>query len=219
MSVIKICGLTRTEDAAAAEAAGATFGGVILAPGSPRTVAADRVEEIFGETGLLRCGVFVNEEYASLLRLIDDLALNVVQLHGDEEPELAASIREETGVETWKALRPRSAAEFIAELRRYSGYVDGLLVDSWSPQARGGTGTRFPWEIVVMNRHLVPDGVRLIIAGGLTPTNVGILLHQIVPDVLDVSSGVEVRPGIKDHVLINEFVRAARAARTRESVG
>lgn len=213
MAAIKICGLTRPEDARAAELAGAFFGGVILASGSPRRVDPDAVQEIFGETSLVRCGVFVNQEPERLFTLVDKLSLHVVQLHGDETPEVAARLRLETGVETWKAIRPREGEEFSAELDRFADVVDGILLDGWSAAARGGTGVRFPWHAVAEYRHRVPSGVRLGVAGGLSPKNVGEVMAILAPDLVDVSSGVESAPGIKDENLIREFADAVRAAR------
>jgi phosphoribosylanthranilate isomerase len=216
---VKICGLTRNADAREAQAAGARYGGVILAPGSPRSVAEDRVEEIFASTRLARCGVFVNEDPQRVLALAGRLHLDVVQLHGDEDPETVRSIRRNSGAEVWKAVRPRTAAEFASAVRAFAHIVDGLLLDGWSATARGGTGARFPWQEVAAVRDHLPAGVRLIVAGGLNPANVVNAVALLRPHVVDVSSGVESSPGIKDPASIHRFAGAARGAQSRQGVG
>ncbi len=216
MADIKICGLTRLEDARAAEAAGATYGGVILADGSPRRVHAAEVVRIFDGVALHRCGVFVNADFATISAAFDEMALEVVQLHGDEGPEFARRLREELGVETWKALRPRSGEEFAREMEQFAGEVDGVLLDGWSKTARGGTGTPFPWADVASRRNELPDDLRFVAAGGLGPANVAEMMELLSPDVVDVSSGVERAPGLKDHTLIHEFAAAVRSATARK---
>lgn len=207
----KICGLTRHEDAAVAEAAGATFGGVILAPDSPRSLDVESARAVFQGTSLLRCGVFVNKPMDLLLEVADEVELNVLQLHGDEEPTYVARARKESGLEVWKAVRPRSADEFIGAVERYAESVDGLLLDGWSAAGRGGTGSRFPWEEVASQRDVLPSGVKLIVAGGLNPNNVAKIISVLGPDVVDVSSGVEAERGLKDERLVRSFAEAVAA--------
>ncbi|MEX2571272.1 MAG: phosphoribosylanthranilate isomerase [Gemmatimonadota bacterium] len=208
MVQVKICGLTRRQDVVAAESAGAAFGGVILAPGSPRTVAPSHVAEIFRGSSLDRCGVFVDESRDRILELVSELALSVVQLHGDEPPEWAAELRASSGVTVWKAIRPRSGEEFVAAAQSYGGAVDGLLLDGWSAAGRGGTGARFPWSAIAPHRMALAD-LALIAAGGLTPRNVAEAVARLTPEVVDVSSGVERAPGIKDERLIRSFITTA----------
>jgi phosphoribosylanthranilate isomerase len=210
---IKICGLTRPEDALAAADAGATYGGVILAPNSPRTVLPVSVPEIFGDTALLRCGVFVDEEPARIAELAAELCLDVVQLHGDETLEFLAELRRAFTGEIWKAVRPRSGQEFAWSAGRFSGAADGLMLDGWSPAARGGTGTQFPWRDVAVYRDRLDPRRRLIVAGGLTPENVTQVTAILSPDVVDVSSGVESSPGIKNHEAIRRFAAAVHGER------
>src|SRR5690349_14737614 len=132
MAEIKICGLTRPEDARAAAAAGATYGGVILAEGSPRRVDTTDVVRIFEGLALRRCGVFVNADFDMISAAADTMGLDVVQLHGDEGPELPRRLRAEMGIEVWKALRPRSGDEFVEGLEEFAADVDGVLLDGWS---------------------------------------------------------------------------------------
>jgi phosphoribosylanthranilate isomerase len=212
----KICGLTRPEDARSAELAGARYGGVILAPGGPRTVDAAQAAAVFADRGLCRCGVFVNESPDRLHALAAYLRLDVVQLHGDEPPEVARSLREGGRVEVWKAVRPRSGDEFLEAVRSYGGVVDALLLDGWSAAARGGTGARFPWHEVARHRSAMPAGSRLVVAGGLNPGNVSEIIRILAPDVVDVSSGVEHAPGVKDPDAIRSFAAVVAAASKEE---
>lgn len=212
MADIKFCGLTRPEDARAAQAAGAIFGGVILAEGSPRRVQAEDVVRIFEGLPLRRCGVFVNSDFETIAAAVDAMALDVVQLHGDEDPQLPRRLRAELGIEVWKALWPRTGEEFVAGLERFADAVDGVLLDGWSKSARGGTGTPFPWEEIARFRDRVPETLRFVVAGGLTPANVAQAMALLDPDAVDVSSGVESSPGRKDPHLIDEFAGAVRSA-------
>jgi phosphoribosylanthranilate isomerase len=218
MPEVKICGLTRAADAAAAERAGATYGGVIFAPESPRRLDESRAAEVFADSGLVRCGVFVNESEARIAAAVDRIGLGVVQLHGEEIPEFAAIVRSTMGVEVWKALRIRNADDFEEGASRYEGSVDGLLLDGWSEQGRGGTGSRFPWQEVAERRRRLGFGTKLIAAGGLRPENVGELVELLDPEVVDVSSGVETAPGLKGEELIMRFVAAAKSAVARKGV-
>lgn len=214
---IKICGLTRAEDARAAELAGARFGGVVLAPGGRRTVSIERAADVFRGSSLLRCGVFVDARIGDLAGAIDALELHVAQLHGDETPEFARAVRS-GGVAVWKAVRPRSGADFVREVERFTGSVDGLLLDGWSPLAPGGTGRPFPWREVEPHRHMLDSSVRLIVAGGLNAANVAEAISILRPDVVDVSSGVETSPGIKDPTSIGEFAAVVRGVQVIEGV-
>lgn len=207
--LVKICGLMRRGDAIAAAEAGATYGGVILAPGRSRSMDLAGAADLFQNVSLRRVGVFVDEEPERVRRAIDRVGLDVVQLHGDELPEAAAALRKPGGPTIWKALRPRSADEFLEGVARFTGAVDGILLDGWSADAHGGTGASFSWEGVAPHLSAVPDDVDLIVAGGLTPGNVARAAGLLRPRVVDVSSGVESRVGEKDHRLIRAFVNAA----------
>ncbi|MDR0788456.1 MAG: phosphoribosylanthranilate isomerase [Gemmatimonadota bacterium] len=211
MTVMKFCGLTRSVDARVAEEAGAGYGGVILAPGGLRTVDPGTVTEIFSASALRRVGVFVNEPPARVAALAREIPLNVVQLHGEESPAEVAALRRELGrhgIAVWKAIRPRSGKEFLTESNRYAGSVDGLVMDGWSPRAHGGTGATFPWHEVAAHRATLPADLHIIVAGGLTPANVAEVISILHPDVVDVSSGVELSPGVKDPEKIRAFALA-----------
>lgn len=206
---VKICGLTRAEDAALAAAAGAAFGGVILAPGGKRSRTPAEAAALFAGLPLRRVGVFVDAGADELRRAADAAGLHVLQLHGDEDPSLLLSLRAEGRWRLWKAVRPRSGAEFLAALDRYAPVVDALLLDGYSPTAHGGTGARFPWEEVAKHRAALPAGIGLAVAGGLSPANVARAVAMLRPDVVDVSSGVESAPGIKEPGAVRAFVAAA----------
>jgi phosphoribosylanthranilate isomerase len=206
---VKVCGLTRHEDAAAAVDAGARYLGVILAPGGRRTVAPGDGAVIFADLPVQRVGVFVDAPVDELRRAAEAARLDVLQLHGDEPPELAAALRDE-GFTVWKALRPRSGDELAAGLVLYAGAVDAILLDGWSAEARGGTGASFPWREVAERLAEMPAETMLVAAGGLRPDNVAEAASILRPQVVDVSSGVERAPGVKDHDAVRAFVAAVR---------
>lgn len=209
---VKICGLMRRPDAELALASGAHYGGVILAPGGRRAVTPEAAAALFDGLTLRRVGVFVGAEASALRRAAGVAKLHVLQLHGSESPAFAEELRAEGRWEVWKAIRPRSAAEFIAEAERYAGSVDGILLDGWSAEAPGGTGSSFPWKAVAEHRDRLPAELRLIVAGGLTAANVETAIALLRPSVVDVSSGVETAPGRKDSKAVPAFVCAVREA-------
>ncbi|HET6765464.1 MAG TPA: phosphoribosylanthranilate isomerase [Longimicrobiaceae bacterium] len=210
MVEVKICGLTRRGDAEEAVAAGAAYLGVILAPGGKRTISPARAAEVTGGLGARRVGVFVNAGADEAMRAGQTAGLDVLQLHGAEVPETAARLRD-AGWTVWKAVHPRDAAEFERAVRTWDGAVDALLLDGWSPDAPGGTGARFPWTEIAAVRDSLRGATRLVAAGGLRPENVGRAVHLLRPHVVDVSSGVESAPGVKDAAAIHAFVAAARS--------
>jgi phosphoribosylanthranilate isomerase len=210
MTEVKVCGLMRHEDAAVAADAGARWLGVILAPGFRRSVTADDARVIFQSLPARRVGVFVDSDELLLLSVAESAGVDVLQLHGDESPELAARMRA-AGWEVWKAVRARDADDFSAAVARYAGSVDALLVDGYTPDTHGGAGVRFDWQAVAARRGELPDGMRLIAAGGLRPDNVAEAVRILRPHAVDVSSGVESAPGRKDPQAVREFVRAVHS--------
>ena len=206
---VKVCGLTRLQDAEVAVEAGAAYLGAILAPGYRRSVTASAAGVIFRGFQAQAVGVFVDEDEDSLLLAAESAGLHVVQLHGNEPPQMADRVRS-AGYGVWKAVRVRDAEDVSAALRRYAGSVDALLLDGYDPAAAGGTGTRFDWGAIAARRAEWPDGLRLIAAGGLRPENVAQAACVLRPHAVDVSSGVEQAPGIKDPAAVRAFVRAVR---------
>lgn len=211
MTGVKICGLSRPSDALEADALGANYLGVILAPGGRRSLSSSVAARVLEGTAARRVGVFVDAPRSELRRTASEVGLDVLQLHGAEAPDLLRSLREVGGWELWKVLRPRSASEFVAGVEAYGEVVDAILVDGYSPEASGGVGARFPWEEVAKHRALIPEGVRLVVAGGLRPDNVARAIRLLQPDVVDVSSGVEDAPGCKSSEALHGFFASVHA--------
>lgn len=210
---VKICGLCRAEDAALAAAVGATHVGVVLAHGSPREQTLEGAAEILSSAGRAkRVGVFVDAVPEAVLLAAEALALDVLQLHGGESPDLVADLSGAGPWTVWKGVRPRNASELDEVLQRYGPGSDGLLVDGFSTAGAGGVGARFPWEALEAVRSRVPPGLLLGIAGGLRPDTVAEAVRRLSPDLVDVSSGVEAELCRKDPAKVSAFVEAALAA-------
>ena len=200
---IKICGVTRSEDALCALDAGADMIGFIFVPGSKRLIspeAAGRIIEGLPHD-VLPVGVFVNASRTTVLETIRISGIRAVQLHGDEPPPDAEGLP----VRVFKAHRVKSELD-PAALLRYR--VDAHVLDTYVSGAHGGTGQVFDWRFARSAARAMP----VILGGGLTPENVADAITIVNPAAVDVSSGVEVMPGIKDHHKIRLFVRAARRA-------
>jgi phosphoribosylanthranilate isomerase len=200
--IVKICGVTTAEDAAMAVAAGADAIGVNLWPGSKRYVAPDAARALLDSvpSAVLKVGVFVDASAAEVARRIDELGLDRAQLHGGET---ATDFTALDPARIVRAVRVRDAASLAAAggwnpaLWLYDAFVDGF----------GGGGMRAPWPVIA--RHARRP---FLLAGGLTADNVGAAIAATRPDGVDVASGVEVRPGLKDPAKVAAFVAAARAA-------
>jgi phosphoribosylanthranilate isomerase len=207
---VKICGLTRRGDAELAAAAGADFLGVVLVPNTPRFRTPGEARALFAGTNVPSVIVMANQELSEILETAETVEPAVIQLHGEEPPEWVATIREEGPWDVWKALRVRGRTDVEEGFRRYGSVVDGLLLDGWHARKRGGSGVAFPWHEVAGVESAVEEEVLLAVAGGLTPENVGEAVTWLCPDVVDVSSGVESRPGIKDRHRMEAFIRNVR---------
>ncbi len=208
---VKICGLTSARDARMAREAGADLVGAVLVPESPRAVGAERAREIADAAGRPLVLVVADRGLEELVHLAAQSGAAALQLHGSESPEFVRRLRERTGLELWKAVRVRSREEFDSALEQWSVEVELILLDGWSARALGGTGTRFPWELLEARRDAVRPGTRIGVAGGLGPENVGDAVSRMSPDLVDVSSGVESRPGVKDPERLRAFIEAARS--------
>ena len=201
--MIKICGLTRREDAEAAVRHGATAVGFVFWPGSARRVAPDVAAAIVRvlPPDVVKVGVFVDESPDVMRQVAIEVGLSAIQLHGEEPASCAA----ELGCQVIKAM---SAEQAITT----SWPPDALiLLDAVDPVARGGTGTRIDWTAA----RAVARRRRVVLAGGLTPENVGEAVATVRPFGVDVSSGVERTPGVKDDDKIRRFIAEARAAFVR----
>ena len=209
---VKICGITRPADAVAAADAGADAIGLVFAK-SPRQVDVGRAQQIIAALPpwIARVGVFVNSKAGAIARAAEMLGLTEVQLHGDESP---AKLKALSAIRVIKALRVRDRT-FIEEVVRWSDAgVAGILLDAFSPQARGGGGKRFDWDLVVQAQKSggLDGAPPIILAGGLTVQNVRAAVRTVRPWGVDVSTGVESAPGIKSPELIERFIAAAQSA-------
>jgi len=202
----KICGITRLEDARAAVAAGAWAVGLIFWPGSQRPVPRDEAAAVGAELRRRAeiCGVFVNATLDHVAEIADEAHLTIVQLHGDEGPAYCSEVARRTGCRVVKAVQIRSGAD-VRGLRAF--HTDFHLLDAWAPDRRGGTGVPFDWDLA----RARAGGVPAILSGGLRPENVAEAIARARPYAVDVSSGVESAPGIKDHARIEELARAVGA--------
>lgn len=203
---IKICGITRTTDAVVAAEAGADAIGLVFAR-SPRQVTIRQAGQIVAALPPLvsAVGVFVNARLATVVRTVAQVGLSAVQLHGDESPDFVYRLG---GIRVIKALwvRDRAFVDQFAAFR--DAGVCGILLDAYSPKARGGSGRRFDWDLVSGLRQTgaLNDAPPLILAGGLTPQNVRAGIRRVRPWGVDVSTGVEDEPGIKSPEKIARFV-------------
>lgn len=207
---VKICGLTRPMDGEEAGRAGADLVGCVLVPSSPRAVDAVRAGEIGAAAGLPLVLVVADLTPERAAEAATVAGASVLQLHGDEDPSQLEELRRLGPWSIWKGVRIRDVAAASEAFLRWGGLADGVLLDGWAPGALGGTGVSFPWEEVGALRPAMPSGTVLIAAGGLTPENVERAVALLEPDVVDVSSGVESAPGVKDHRRLREFVVQAR---------
>ena len=161
--------------------------------------------------------VTVNEPAARLAQIARTAGAAVLQLHGEESPEVLRILRDAGDWKLWKALRVRTADEVLEALARYGDVADAILLDGWHPEHRGGSGSRFPWDVVSPLRGEFPEATELVAAGGLTPSNVAEAVRALRPDVVDVSSGVEMEKGRKDAGRMRTFIENAKRAMQEES--
>jgi phosphoribosylanthranilate isomerase len=204
---IKFCGVARLEDAERAVELGAWAVGMVLWPGSPRACRPD-VAAAVGAALHRRAevaGVFVNAHLDEVVAAADANALTLVQLHGDEGPSFCAEVARRTGAKVIKAARVRAAAD-VQALRAF--HTDFHLLDAYAAGVPGGTGETFAWELA--RSH--PRDRPLILSGGLSPDNVGAAIDALAPFAIDVASGVEREPGVKDHAKMAAFAEAVRAS-------
>jgi len=200
---VKICGITNCEDALGVCEAGADAVGFIFWQGSKRYVDPEEAGRIVKALPpfVTTVGVFVNAGHDRLAEIVNMVGLDVVQLHGDESPDFCAAVERPV----IKAFRV-AGDEVVSELSRYN--VSACLLDTYRKGVPGGTGETFEWEIAkAAARH-----GRVILAGGLTPENVGDAVCQVVPYGVDVSGGVEQSRGKKDMAMVRRFIESARGA-------
>lgn len=209
MTKVKICGLTRVEDATLAVQEGAWALGMIMWPGSPRHCDPQRAADITDacRRGAEIAGVFVDQPLDEVVNLTNEIGLSIVQLHGDEGQRFCNAVAQRTGAKVCKSFRVRDRS-VLAEMGKFYN-VDYHLLDSYKAGVPGGTGQVFDWSF--LESHPRRGNAPLILSGGLNPSNVAESIERVLPYAVDVSSGVESEPGIKDHALVREFFAAVRS--------
>jgi phosphoribosylanthranilate isomerase len=227
---VKFCGLTRPEDVHEAARLGVSYIGAIMTE-SPRRVSPETAQALFSVlagTSVRRVGVFGDEPVDEIIRKARTAGVDVVQLHGAMGVDAAVPdlLKSELGVELWRVIRvgpdgssaqwgqtPLSGDSTSKGSDPISGSLegtDGVLLDTLAQGTLGGTGVRFPWGKVIADVRSLRHATKVILAGGLQPENVREAIDLLAPDVVDVSSGVESQPGIKDHARMAAFIDAVR---------
>ncbi len=205
---IKMCGLTRDKDIEAGIKAGLDALGFIFYDKSPRNVTPDFVRSVVNRIGpFTDCiGVFVNREREEVEEIIEYCGLSHAQLHGSEDPKYCERVERFASpcrvIKAFRVSEDSSKEDFLP----YANFIHGYLLDTYSKGIAGGTGSTFDWSII---QHLQLQRP-MILAGGLAPENVEDALQHVQPFGLDVNSGVEIEPGIKDHGKLFDFVRKVR---------
>jgi len=199
---VKICGLTREEDAVFAAEQGADFLGMIFVPDSPRCIDVERAKSIRDAVGgrAKLVGVFHDQPMSEIREMAQRAGLDFVQLHGHETDADIVEI----GVPAFKTV---SVGETLPDTKSYP-HAEWILFDNRDHRGRGGTGQRFDWSLLALYERQKP----FLLAGGITPDNAGAAISLVRPDALDIASGVESAPGIKDHAKIEKLMERVRRA-------
>ncbi|MCP5100132.1 MAG: phosphoribosylanthranilate isomerase [Chloroflexi bacterium] len=224
---VKICGLTNLEDVLVAKEAGADYLGFIFYPPSKRSVEVQAAQEIVARLRSepdcpILVGVFVNETAVHMATILDTVNLDLAQLSGEEVPKLVGDKGSAIYGRSYKAIRPSSFAEAEADAEWFMPpennqqstinsqpiTVPSLLIDTYHPTLRGGTGETGDWEMSARLAEKIPG---LMLAGGLNTENVAEAVRVIRPFAVDVASGVEASPGKKDHDLVRTFIKNAKS--------
>ncbi len=219
---IKICGITREDDARVTAQAGADAVGLNFYAKSPRFVELDQARRIVAAlpTSVTKVGVFVNAPPDEVASTFDELGLDYVQLHGDEPAEMLADLGSRPVIRAFRfgpaEMEPVNC--FLDQCRQIGCLPAAVLIDAFQPGQYGGTGQVADWHAVA-GWHQQKTGVCLILAGGLTPSNVTQAIAAARPMAVDTASGVEWSPGQKDEGLVREFVIAAQAALAKLTAG
>jgi phosphoribosylanthranilate isomerase len=206
---IKFCGLTRPQDVAAAAKAGARYVGFVFFPKSPRHVTLDqaRALALAVPPGVAKVALSVDADDAALGALLDRVPIDILQLHGHESPARVAEVRARFGLPVMKALGLAEAGD-LAQIDDYAGVADQLLIDAKPPRGAdlpGGNGLAFDWRLLAGRRYWRKPWM---LAGGLTAGNVAEAVRLTGARQVDVSSGVEGAPGVKDAGLMAQFAAA-----------
>jgi phosphoribosylanthranilate isomerase len=213
LAKVKFCGMTRPQDAALAAEIGVSYVGVVFADGPRRvTPMQGRVILDAAGPGVKRVGVFGTNAPEEIARGSEEARLDVVQLHADPTIDDVRAARKKFGGEVWAAIRlagthisPESELLFTA--------ADAIVLDARSERGLGGTGEALPWSDLAVDLARDRGSAAVVLAGGLKPDNVASAVRTLAPDVVDVSSGIEASPGVKDTRLMREFYAAATGVR------
>jgi phosphoribosylanthranilate isomerase len=216
---VKVCGVRTPGDVAAVAAAGAAYVGLNFFPKSPRylTIPEARAVALAAPEGLCKVALVVDADDATLDALVEALPLDMLQLHGHETPDRVAEVKARYGLPVMKAVGVADEGDLPA-LMDYALVADQILVDAKPPKGAvlpGGNGLAFDWRLVAQRRWLRP----WMLAGGLTPENVAQAIRLTNARQVDVASGVESAPGVKDPARIAAFVAATRRAPVRAPDG
>ena len=205
MAKIKICGITNLDDALAAADAGADALGFVFFKKSPRYVTPEKAAAIISKLPVFitTIGVFADERPEEILKNIEETGIDVLQFHGKEPPESCLLPRR-----VIKGIRVKSL-ESLEPLSLYKDIVSAFLLDTYAPDMLGGTGQVFNWDIAIEAKKYG----QIILAGGLTPENISEAIRRVNPYAVDVSSGVEIEKGKKDHQKMKSFIERARSAK------
>lgn len=217
---VKICGITNVEDSRIAAEAGADAIGLNFYHASPRRCSIDQARQIAAAVpnALCKVGVFVNSTTQEIRETVEAVGLDLVQMHGDEPPEMLRAIRPLPVMRAFRVADDLSpVAEYLQACHRLNCTPRMVLIDARRPGQYGGTGATLDWTAIDAARRQI-CGMPLVLAGGLTPENVAAAIASVRPWAVDTASGVEISPGKKSATLVREFVSAATAAFARISV-
>jgi phosphoribosylanthranilate isomerase len=204
--------MTRPVDAALAAEIGATYVGVVFADG-PRRVTPAQARLILDSAGKVkRAGVFGTNSPDEIARVSEEARLDVVQLHADPTTEDVRAVRKRFNGEVWAAIRI-SGSHIPRDAELLFDAADGVVLDARSEKGLGGTGQALPWNDLALDLARDRGSSAVILAGGLKPDNVASAIRTLAPDVVDVSSGIEISAGVKDPWLMREFYAAASGIR------
>jgi len=203
----KICGITRVEDVQAVANAGCDAIGFVFYPPSPRSVTQAQAEVLVKAVPayIQVVGLFVNSTAYEIQDILKTVPLDILQFHGDENPEQCQAIAQQVGRRWYKAIQVKPDLDVVAEIQHYQAAgASAVLLDAWHPDLKGGTGHSFDWSTFPQL------DIPLILAGGLNPDNIEEAIHTTQAYAVDVSGGVESAKGIKDQQLIERFMQGVQ---------
>ena len=207
---VKICGITRVEDALSAVNAGADAIGLVFYAPSPRFVTTEQAQQIVAALPpfVSVVALFVNATQAEIETIVNQVPIDIVQFHGDETPAECEQISQQINLPFYKAIRVKAESNLLQYALEFAS-AKALLLDTYTEAAFGGTGLVFDWNLIPKNMTKP-----IILAGGLVPENVALAITQVRPYAVDVSGGVESAKGIKDAAKIAALMRAVKEFRS-----